>query len=83
MKFFNLSPLTQKRLERFRRSRIAFWSLRLLIALYVISLGAEFICNGDPLLMRFNGEWSCPFLMKQPPKSVLEATGETTHIDYR
>lgn len=83
MKFFNLSPLTQKRLERFRRSRIAFWSLRLLIALYVVSLGAEFICNGEPLLMRFQGEWSCPFLLTQPPENVRAATGETTHVDYR
>ena len=83
MKFLNLSPLTQKRLERFRRSRVAFWSLRLLIALYVLSLGAEFICNGEPLLMRFGGEWSCPFLMTQPPEKVREATGETTHVDYR
>lgn len=83
MKFFNLSPLTQKRLERFRKSRVAFFSLRLLIVLYLISLCAEVICNGKPLLMRFNGEWSCPFLMKQPPSLVQEITGNTTHIDYR
>ena len=83
MKFLNLSPLTQKRLERFRRSRVAFWSLRLLIVLYIISLGAEFICNGKPLLRRYNGEWSCPFLVTQPPENVREATGETTHVDYR
>lgn len=83
MKLLNLSPLTQKRLERFRRSRIAFWSLRLLIILYIISLGAELLCNGKPLLMRFNGEWSCPFLMAQSPKAVQTATGEATHVDYR
>jgi hypothetical protein len=83
MKFLNLSPLTQKRLERFRRSRVAFWSLRLLIVLYIISLGAELICNGKPLLMRYDGEWSCPFLLTQPPENVREATGETTHVDYR
>lgn len=83
MKLLNLSPLTQKRLERFCRSRIAFWSLRLLLVLYVISLGAEFICNGEPLLMRFDGELSCPFLMAQPPEKVREATGETSHVDYR
>ena len=83
MKLFNFSPLTQKRLERFRRSRVAFWSLRILIGLYVLSLGAEFICNGEPLLMRFNGEWSCPFLLAQPPEGVRKATGETTHVDYR
>ncbi len=83
MKFFNLSPLTEKRLQRFRRSRVAFWSLRLLLALYAVSLCAELICNGKPLVMRFNGELTFPFLHAQPPEAVQQATGEVNHIDYR
>ncbi len=83
MKLFNLSPLTEKRLQRFRRSRVAFWSLRLLIGLYLISLCAELISNGKPLILRFNGELSFPFLHAQPPKAVQEATGEANHVDYR
>jgi len=83
MKFFHFSPLTEKRFQRFRRSRVAFWSLRLLILLYLVSLGAELICNGTPLALRFKGEWSFPFLHAQPPAAVLEAAGEPTHVDWR
>ena len=83
MKLFRLSPLTQKRLDRFRRSRVAFWSLRLLGVLYVLSLCAELICNDKPLVMRFDGELSFPFLLNQPPEAVQKATGETTHVNYR
>ncbi|MGN1324887.1 MAG: ABC transporter permease subunit [Candidatus Spyradenecus sp.] len=82
-KLFHLSPLTQKRLDRFRRSRLAFWSLKLLVALYVVSLCAEMIANAKPLLMRYEGEWSFPFLRAQPPAAVLKAAGETSHVDYR
>ena len=80
---FTFSPLTQKRFERFRRSRVAFWSLRLLGVLYAISLCAELICNEKPLVMRYNGEWSFPFLRVQPPESVRKVVGETNHVDYR
>ncbi len=83
MKFFHLSPLTEKRLQRFRRSRVAFWSLRLLIVLYIVSLCSELICNGKPLVMRFNDELSFPFLRAQPPVEVQKATGEANHVDYR
>ena len=83
MKLFRISPLTQKRLERFRRSRVAFWSLCLLCLLYVLSLGAELICNDKPLLMRFDGELSFPFLRERPPQAVLEATGEMVYVNYR
>lgn len=83
MKLFRLSPLTQKRLDRFRRSRVAFWSLRLLGVLYALSLCAELICNDKPLVMRFDGELSFPFLLTQPPEAVQKATGETTHVNYR
>lgn len=82
-KLFHISPLTQKRLDRFRRSRLAFWSLKLLVVLYVVSLCAEMIANAKPLVMRYEGEWSFPFLRAQPPEAVLKAAGETSHVDYR
>lgn len=83
MKLFTISPLTQKRLQRFRRSRVAYWSLRLLILLYVISLCAELIANAKPLLMRFDGQWYFPFLHAQPPAEILKAADALNHVDYR
>ena len=83
MTLFTLSPLTKKRLERFRRSRVAFWSLCLLCLIYVLSLCAELICNGKPLMMRFDGETYFPFLRELPPQAVLDATGERVYVNYR
>lgn len=90
MKLFNFSPLTVKRLERFRRSRIAFGSLILLIVLYCISLCSELICNSEPLLMRYDGEWSMPFLQSQPSEKIraaeqarLKAFIAPHHVDFR
>ena len=83
MTLFTLSPLTKKRLERFRRSRVAFWSLCLLCLIYVLSLCAELLCNGKPLMMRFDGETYFPFLRELPPQAVLDATGERVYVNYR
>lgn len=83
MTLFTLSPLTKKRLERFRRSRVAFWSLCLLCLIYVLSLCAELLCNSKPLVMRFEGETYFPFLRELPPQAVLDATGERVYVDYR
>lgn len=84
-KFFHLSPLTKKRLERFRRSRVANWSLKLLVVLYLLSLCAELICNSKPLMMRYNGEWFFPFLRSCPPDAILQASGQKDFgdSDYR
>lgn len=83
MKLLTISPLTQKRLQRFRRSRVAFWSLRLLVILYIVSLCAELIANAKPLLMRLDGRWYFPFLHAQPPAEILKAAGALNHVDYR
>ncbi len=89
MKLFTISPLTQKRLERFRRSRVAFTSLCLLFALFCVSLCSELICNAKPLVMRYKGELTFPFLQSQPSESVqatikaADPTAVTAYVDYR
>ncbi len=89
MKLINISPLTQKRLERFRRSRVAFTSLCLLFTLFCVSLCSELICNAKPLVMRYQGELTFPFLQSQPSEAVQSAikaddpTAVTTYVDYR
>ncbi len=88
MKLFNLSPLTQKRLERFRRSRVAFCSLCLLVGIFCISLCSELIANSKPLVMRYNGELTFPFLQSQPTEAVRQAVNpedpnSVTTVNYR
>lgn len=57
-----LSALNQRRWRNFRANGRAFWSLILLGALYVLSLGAELIANDKPLLVSYRGDLRAPFL---------------------
>ena len=59
---FGLSPLTRRRLGVFRAHRRGFWSLWVFLALFVLSLFAEFLANDRPLLIRFQGQWYVPVL---------------------
>ncbi len=59
---FALSPLAQRRLERFRANRRGVWALRLFLALFAASLLAEFIANDRPLLIVDQGRWYVPVL---------------------
>jgi microcin C transport system permease protein len=51
---------------RFKRNRTGFWSLVILLALFVLSLGAELVSNDKPLLARYNGQWYAPFMQEIP-----------------
>ncbi len=55
-----LNPLQRRRLANFRANRRAFWSLWIFLALFVVTLCAEFVANDRPLVVRFEGEWRFP-----------------------
>jgi microcin C transport system permease protein len=55
-----ISPLTRRRLDSFRRNRRGFWSLWIFLALFTLSLFAEFIANDRPIVIRFDGAWYFP-----------------------
>ena len=46
-----LSPINQRRLQRFLQNKRGYWSLWLFSFLFVLSLGAELIANEKPLLV--------------------------------
>ncbi len=75
-------PVTRKRWRRFLARRRAVWALGLLAGLYLVSLGAELICNDRPLYVRFRGQSYFPVL-KFYPAAVFEAGGPATRPDYR
>jgi len=77
-----VDPVTLKRLKRFRRIKRAYWSLWILICLYALSLGSEFICNGHPLYVRFEGRSFFPFL-RYYPDNVFTGSGKSTRPDYK
>jgi len=55
-----ITPLTRRRLDSFRRNRRGFWSLWIFLAVFLVTLFAEFIANDRPILVRFNGAWYFP-----------------------
>jgi microcin C transport system permease protein len=61
---FTLSPLAQRRLDRFRRNRRGWWSLWLFLALFATTLCGELIANDKPLLLKYDGEYYFPVLSR-------------------
>lgn len=55
-----LSPLTRRRLRNFRANRRGFWSLWIFLALFFLTLPAEFIANDRPLLIQYKGGYYFP-----------------------
>jgi microcin C transport system permease protein len=58
----NLSPLTRRRLAIFRAHRRGFWALWIFLALFILTLFAEFLANDRPLVVRFGDRWFFPVL---------------------
>jgi microcin C transport system permease protein len=54
------SPLTRRRLANFHANRRGFWSLWIFLALFVLSLFAEFIANDRPLVVGYEGHLYFP-----------------------
>src|SRR5450631_2607190 len=61
-----LSPMNRRRLDNFRRNRRGYWSFWIFMALFVVSLGAEFVANDRPLIAAYNGELLFPVLIDYP-----------------
>ena len=64
--FSNLSPITQRRIENFRANRRGWWSMWIFLALFVVSLFAEFVANDKPLLVRYNDSFYVPVFKAYP-----------------
>ncbi|OAI84836.1 ABC transporter permease [Pseudomonas putida] len=57
---FCLSPIAQRRWQRFRKNRRGWFSLWAFAALLTLSLGAELIANDKPLLLKYEGSLYFP-----------------------
>lgn len=62
----NLSTLNQRRWVNFKANRRGFWSLWIFLALFVVTLGAEFVANDNPLVIRFDGHTYFPIFTTYP-----------------
>jgi microcin C transport system permease protein len=76
----HLSPINARRLANFkanRRGYIAFW---LFLLLFGLSLGAEFIANDKPIVVRYKGENLFPVFVTYPEEKF---GGFLAVTDYR
>ena len=56
----SLSPINERRWAIFKSNRRGYWSLWIFLALFGLSLFAEFIANDKPYLLKFNGHYYFP-----------------------
>ncbi len=61
-----LTPLTRRRLANLRANRRGFWSLWIFLALFGLSLFAEFIANDRPILVTYEGHFYFPIFADCP-----------------
>ncbi len=54
------SPLNQRRWANFKANKRGFWSLWIFLVLFTLTLGAEFVSNDNPLLIKFDGHYYAP-----------------------
>jgi microcin C transport system permease protein len=63
---FPVSPLNRRRMDNFKANRRGYWSLWIFLALFVISLFAEFIANDRPVVVWFDGQFYFPVFRAYP-----------------
>lgn len=76
-----ITPLTRRRLDNFKANRRGFWSLWVFLALFGVSLLAEFVANDKPFLVVYDGGFYMP-IFKAYPETTFGGTFET-EADYR
>jgi microcin C transport system permease protein len=55
-----LTPLTERRVRRFRQIRRGYFSYIAITTLFVTSFGLEMISNHKPLYIRYDSQWQAP-----------------------
>ena len=81
-----LSPLNRRRWENFKANYRGFWSLWLFLAMFMISLFAEFIANDKPIYIHVNGKSFFPAVVTYPDTAFGDPKDPNlfgTAADYR
>ena len=81
-----ISPLNRRRWENFSANSRGYWSLWLFLAMFVLSLFAEFIANDKPIYIHVNGKSFFPAVMTYPDTAFAKDQDPNlfgTAADYR
>lgn len=57
-----LSPIARRRLAAFSRNKRAKYSLFIFLAIFILTLFAEFLANDKPLLVKYQGDFYIPVI---------------------
>jgi len=79
-RLFTPSPINRRRWHNFRANKRGFWSLWIFLALFGLSLFAEFIANDRPILASYKGELLYPTFVDYPEEKF---GGFLAVTDYR
>jgi microcin C transport system permease protein len=74
------SALTKQKISRFKSNKRAYYSLIIFLFISLLSLGAEFISNDKPILVKYDGSYHFP-LIKRYPETFFGGDFET-EADY-
>ena len=81
-----ISPLNKRRWENFKANRRGYWALWFFLALFIISLFAEFIANDKPIFIYVDGKMYFP-AVRTYPDTAFSKPGDPnmfgTAADYR
>jgi microcin C transport system permease protein len=78
---FALTPINLRRWQNFKANRRGYWSLWIFLALFIISLLAEFIASDRPYYVSFEGKSFFPAFVTYP-ETAFGGDFETA-ADYR
>lgn len=75
-----LSPLNQRRFSNFCANKRGYWSLWIFVALFLVTLGAEFVTNDRPIIVSYKGDILAPSVVTYPEAKF---GGFLATTDYR
>lgn len=76
-----LNPINQRRLQLFKAHKRGYYSLWIFLALFILTLGAEFLSNDKPVLVYYDSGFYMP-IFKPYPETTFGGEFET-EADYR
>ena len=77
---WRITPVNRRRLERFKAHKLGYRSFQIFMALFLVTLFAEFIANDRPLVAMYKGELLFPVLVDYPEEKF---GGFLAVTDYR
>ena len=85
-RWIRISPLNKRRWQAFKANRRGYWSLWIFLAMFIVSLFAEFVANDKPIYIHVNGHSYFPAVITYPDTAFAKEKDPLlfgTAADYR